>query len=137
MRLIPTAAVVTALVACASPPVSGRESEAQALVAALERQLTLPDASRLLGSYERYYAISEQRIEAVFLPSRQGSGGVRLVSQLPERKAGGCSVVNVVFDRARKRFERILCNDARLARAAPLPSLPALPAASPERGERG
>ena len=96
--------------------------------------MTLPDAGRSLVSYERYYALSEDRIEAVYLPAGQGTGRVHLTNSLPQPRATGCSVVNIVFDRASGRFERILCNDAQMARTEPRLPIVRADALKMERG---
>ena len=129
-------AAVTALAACASPPARGEGTDAEAAVAALEREVPLPDASRGLAGYERYYAVSGDRIEAVYRSSPLGSGRVHVVErpQLPQPQGGGCAVVNIVFDRTSRRFERILCNDVSLADYRPAPEVPATPASGGERG---
>ena len=114
-------AAVTVLVACASPSAHGKEAEAEAAIAALEKDVPLPDASRALAGYDRYYAISENRIEAVYLSSGRGSGRIHHLERrdLPRVKDGGCSVVNIVFDRTSNRFARILCNGLRTAHLEP------------------
>ena len=134
MRLILTATAVAALAACGSPAANGKEAEAEALITVLERQVTLPDASRTLGGYERYYTVSQDRIDAVYLLSPQGTGRIHLVDQLPQAKAEGCSAVNLVFDRASNRFQRILCNDVRLTRVEPDLKTDRTPAPKGERG---
>ena len=136
MKRILTAAAVAALCACGFPAADGREAQAQALIAALEKMLPLPDASRPLAGYERYYALSEDRIAGVYLPSQGGSGRVHLVDRdkLPQAKTEGCSAVTVIFDRATNQFARITCNDVRLTHAEPAP---AMVAPAPSEGERG
>lgn len=136
MRLILTAAAVAALCACGFPAADGREATAQALVAALERMVPLPDASRPLAGYERYYSVSRDRISAIYLAASGGAGRVHLVgaNALPTAKAEGCSAVTMVFDRAVNQFQRITCNDVRLTHAGPVP---ALVAPAPSGGERG
>ena len=120
MRLTLTAAAVSTLVACASSA-ADQAAQAAALIAALETKVPLPDASRPLANYERYYAVSRDRIEAVYLSPPRGSGRVHLVDrrELPKAKAGGCSAVNLVFDRSSNRFDRILCAEVRLTGAEP------------------
>ena len=147
VRLILTAAALSALVACGSGPADGKEAEAQALIAALEKEVALPDATRLLAGYDRYYSVSEDRIEAVYLSSPSGSGGIHLVEgrKLPQAEAEGCSAVNLVFDRGSNSFQRILCNELRLTQAklapelAPeqAPQVELLPKAARTRGSRG
>jgi hypothetical protein len=129
-------AAIAALHACASPPADGRQAEAQAAVAALEKKVSLPDASRTLAGYDRYYAISKERIEAVYLSSARGSGRVHLVdrSELPKAKEEGCAAVNIVFDRKGKRFGRILCNGVRLTERSIDIRLPVAGAPGGERG---
>ncbi len=134
------AAAAAALAACGSPSAHGKESEADAAIAALEKKVPLPDATRALSGYERYYALSKERIHAVYLLSRQGAGRIHRVEQgdLPRVKEGGCGVVNIVYNRAEDRFARILCNELRLTQSAPKLQLPArLPATGLPRGERG
>ena len=136
MRRILTAAAVAALCACGFPAADGREASAQALIAALEKMVPLPDASRPLAGYERYYALSEDRIAGVYLPSRGGSGQVHVVDRgkLPQAKAEGCSAVTLIFDRGSNQFQRITCNDVRISHAEPVP---AIVAPAPSGGERG
>jgi hypothetical protein len=130
------AAAAASLAACGSPSAHGKEAEAQAAVAALEEKVPLPDASRALRRYERYYAVSTDRIEAVYLSSRRGAGDIHLVrrDELPQPKDGGCSTVNIVFDRTSNRFQRVLCNELRLTQIEPVVGLPVTLA---PRGERG
>ena len=136
MRLILATAAATALFGCGSPAANGSEAKALALVAALERMVPLPDASRPLVGYERFYSVTKDQIAAVYLLSRGGSGRVHLVdrNKLPQAKAEGCSAVTVVFDRATNQFARISCNDVRISHAAPAPTLVA---PAPSGGERG
>ncbi len=130
------AAAAWPLAACGSPSAHGREAEVEAAVAALEAAVPLPDASRALARYDRYYAVSKDRIEAVFLSSRRGAGEIHVVQrrELPQPKEGGCSTVNIVFDRTSKRFQRVLCNEIRLTDRTIQMQLPAMP---PSGGERG
>lgn len=136
MKLILAAATLGALAACGSSVAGGKEAETQALIAALEADVPLPDSTRPLSGYERYYSVSEGRIEAVYVESPGGTGRVRLVGagKLPQPQAEGCSVVNLVFDRANQRFERVLCGEVRLAEAEPDLKTLTTP---PSRGERG
>lgn len=129
-------AAVTALFACGSPPANGSEAKALAVVAALEKMVPLPDATRPLAGYERFYSVSKDRIAAVYLPAPRGSGRVHLVegSGLPQGKSEGCSVVNLIFDRASNQFARILCNQVALSRVE---LAPRIAAKAPLRGERG
>jgi hypothetical protein len=138
LALAGVAAAMTALAACGSPSAHGRESVAEAAIAAFEKNVPLPDASRTLGGYERYYAVSADRIEAVYLLSRRGAGRIHRVErrELPQVKDGGCAVVNIVLERAANRFARILCNPVRLTERAPKIELelPGMPASGGERG---
>ena len=136
VRLILATAAVAALFACGSPPASGSEAKALAVVTALEKMVPLPDATRPLAGYERFYSVAEDRIAAVYLPATRGSGRVHLVerSGLPQGKSEGCSVVNLVYDRASRQFARILCNQAALSRIDEAPRIAAKP---PSGGERG
>ncbi len=129
-------AMLAGLAACGSPSAQARDSEVEAAIAALERDVPLPDATLALDSYDRYYSVSPGRIEAVYLRSQTGAGRVHVVERdsAPKPKAGGCSVVNIAFDRASNRFDRVLCNGVRLSDAAPALRSPTRP---PSRGERG
>lgn len=134
------AAGAASLAACGSPSAHGKESEADAAIAALEKKVPLPDARRALAGYERYYALSKERIEAVYLLPRGGAGRVHRVEpgSLPKVKEGGCAVVNIVYERGSDRFTRVLCNQLRLTEAVPKLLVPAeLPVSGPPRGERG
>jgi hypothetical protein len=152
VRHIPAASALAALSAlsalgaCGFPAAGGREAGAQALVATLEKMVPLPDASRPLAAYERYYAVSADRIAAIYLASPEGSGRVHLVdrAELPKAKAEGCSAVTLEFDRASNQFVRILCNEVRLSHAEPAPAIaapaivaPPIGAPVPSGGERG
>jgi hypothetical protein len=136
LGLATVTAALAALAACGSPSAHGKEGDAEAAIAAFEKKVPLPDATRTLGGYERYYAVSDDRIEAVYLSSPSGSGGSRVVEQreLPQAKEGGCSVVTIVFDRTSNRFHRVLCNEVRLTQLQPAVEMPGTPA---PRGERG
>ena len=136
MRRILTAAAVAALCACGFPAANGSEAKALAVVTALEKMVPLPDATRPLAGYERFYSVAEDRIAAVYLPAPRGSGRVHLVerSGLPQGKSEGCSVVSLVYDRASKQFARILCNQVALSRIDAAPRIAETP---PSGGERG
>lgn len=136
LALSAVAAAFTTLAACGSPSAHGKEAEAEAAIAVVEKKVPLPDASRTLGGYDRYYAVAQDRIDAVYLLSRGGAGRIHRVERedLPQAKEGGCSVVNIVFDRAGDRFARVLCNEVRLTERAPELELPGTGAAGGERG---
>ncbi len=136
LGLASVAAALTTLAACGSPSAHGKESDAEAAIAAFEKKVPLPDASRTLSDYDRYYVLSDDRIEAVYLSSPRGSGGSHLVErrELPQAKEGGCSVVTILFDRTSNRFARILCNEVRLTHHEPGVELPGM---RPSGGERG
>ena len=136
MRLTLAAAAATALAACGSTAPDDRQPAAEDAVAALEKQVPLPDASRALAGYQRYYAVSEDRIEGVYLSSRSGPGRVHLVDrrELPQAAGEGCSVVKLTFQRTDGRFGQILCNEARLPERRPAPEAAARPRSKGERG---
>ena len=138
MRLTFTAAIAAAtLVSCGSPSAEGREASAvERLVAALEQRVPLPDASRTLGGYDRYYAVSEDRIEGLYLSSDRRLGRVHLVDRdrFPEAKGEGCAVVRVTYNRADDRFDQILCNVAQLAELQLLPATSPRGSVQEERG---
>jgi hypothetical protein len=133
VRLILASAAVAALSACGSSRAGGSEAEA---VAAFEKMVPLPEAARPLAGYERFYLVTKDRIAAVYLAAQRGSGRIHLVDQggLPEAKAEGCSVVNVIFERGSNRFAQILCNPVLLSRAELAPTAVRAPGREPAPG---
>jgi hypothetical protein len=134
VRLILAFAAVAGLSACGSSRAGG--SEAEAVVATFEKMVPLPEAARPLPGYERFYLVTRDRIAAVYLVAQSGSGRIHLVDQggLPEAKAEGCSVVNVVFERGSNRFAQILCNPVLLSRAELAPTAVRAPGREPAPG---
>lgn len=86
-----------------------------ALVAAVEAHLTLPESSRPIGSYGRYYYGRLEHGHRVLVGEfvlGDPSPGVHIVSpaNAPKVLDGGCSVVNLTYNPAHNKVISLFCN---------------------------
>jgi len=98
-------------------PGSSVDAEDHALIMAqIEQQVQLPANAHKLNKYARYYAADGTRVIATYIISGSDE---RLVGKrrwmadkrdLPMVMDGGCMVVNVVYDLAKKKVEQSSCN---------------------------
>ena len=85
------------------------------LVVAVEAHITLPAGSRPIGAYGRYYygwfKHGHRMLVGVFVLDATPAG-VHIVTsaQAPMVLDGGCSVVNLTYDPARKKVTSLFCN---------------------------
>lgn len=85
------------------------------LISQMEAALRLPEGAEPLDNYARYYAIEgaggRREVRGV-LVKRKDAAGVHLVkaNSLPVLFDGGCSVVNVRYSPAEKKFLLVSCN---------------------------
>jgi hypothetical protein len=99
--------LILTVAACDSP------EDTTALIERAETELVLPANARALGSYDRFYAISGDKAEGIFLSSSKGKGKItiaRTKKDLPFVADGGCYVVHVRLDIKTKTWERPFCN---------------------------
>lgn len=87
----------------------------------IESRLTLPDGTGPLSSYARYYAPDGSQVLAVFVAGADEGdpqinlpiGRTRWVSSpaaLPKVFDGGCSIVNIVWNKSTQTVEEVYCN---------------------------
>lgn len=86
-----------------------------ALVAEVEAHITLPEGSKPIGSYSRYYYGRLEHGHRVLVGEfvlDDSAPGVYIVSatHAPKVLDGGCSVVNLTYDTAHKKVTSLFCN---------------------------
>lgn len=89
----------------------GSVSEQAQTMASIESRMALPEGAHALSSYRRYYFSREDGlVGAVYVSDlNPGKEWVGKRERAPSVFDGGCSVVEVVFDPA-KRTVRATCN---------------------------
>jgi hypothetical protein len=96
------------LLACAQPPVQGRD----AFLDSLEARIHLPDGARPLNAYSRSYFPVQNGAKIMGIYSTLSAAGRRWVAQNPGPfiADGGCAIVTVMVDAATGTIEQVQCN---------------------------
>jgi hypothetical protein len=76
----------------------------------IERQVRLPARAHPLSDYTRYYHRKGDKVIGRYLLREPKGRRWARKEDVPAAMDGGCSVVNVIFDAATQKIERVFCN---------------------------
>ena len=116
-RLLPSIATLGLVIFAGGSHAAGRTGDwmpTSAQIEALEANLPRQPPSGLLASSRYYYGLTSNRHrfivgEILGFPGRQGPG-IYLQRDLPIVNDGGCSVINLTYDVAKRAFIAFGCN---------------------------
>lgn len=113
------------LAGCAQPPAGNAADNAApaaapadeqaAIMDRIEREVRLPEGTRPLGEYGRYYAWQDRedgvrKVIAVYLHEPNPARHWVAETALPLVLDGGCGIVSLSYDVAAGRIEHVACN---------------------------
>jgi hypothetical protein len=88
------------------------ESASEEVIRKAEANLILPKGADPLGRYDRFYVVTPTSVVGAFR-SASAEGKITIVStedDLPFRADGGCSYIQVRFERASNSWTQVMCN---------------------------
>lgn len=101
--------------AAPAPPAAGTESEQQAIMDRIEREVRLPDGAQPLTAYGRFYAWQQRedgirKVLAVYVTGESPGRHWVAENALPVVLDGGCGIISLSYDVAAQRIEHVVCN---------------------------
>lgn len=93
--------------------ISGCNAGPRSAIVRAEERLDMPRNGLRISDYDRYYIVDKDFIVGRFF-SVSGKNGMIIIArskkEVPFAAGGGCSIINVRFDRKRDMWDRSFCN---------------------------